>query len=525
MKLSIIIVNYNVRHFLRQCLISVFDAIQNIEAEVFVVDNNSQDGSVEMVKEQFPNVKLIVNQENTGFSKANNLAIRESKGEYVLLLNPDTLVQKDTFEKSIGFMDGKPEAGSLGVKMINGKGVFLPESKRSLPVPAVAFYKIFGLSKIFPNSKRFGSYHLSYLDNDQIHEVEVLSGAYMFIRKKVLDEIGYLDEDFFMYGEDVDLSYRIIKAGFKNYYYPETRIIHYKGESTKKGSINYVLVFYSAMQIFVKKHFTGAHIKWFSFIINFAIWLRATLSIMKRIGMHLIMPIIDFGVIYTGMLILAKYWEQSVLIAPYPDVYRYLFIPLYILVWIVSISINKGYRIPFSLQKTNRGILLGTIIILLIYSLLPETSRYSRAIIIFGAMWTTIAMNSIRYILHKLKIKQFYVGDESYRSILIFASKEEAERVSQLVQLNKRRPEKIGYYDLSEGIELQKIDELIKKEKINEITFCTKSIAISKIIDIIYKYQHLNIEFKIAPPGEQVLIGSQDIQTPLTLKSLHIHEL
>lgn len=298
MKLSIIIVNYNVKHFLRQCLISVIDAIQNIDTEVFVVDNNSKDGSVEMVQEQFPNVKLIANLENTGFSKANNQAIREAIGEYILLLNPDTLVQKDTFEKSILFMDSRPEAGSLGVKMINGKGEFLPESKRSLPVPAVAFYKIFGLSKLFPNSKRFGSYHLTYLDNDTTHAVEVLCGAYMFLRKKVLDEIGYLDEDFFMYGEDVDLSYRIIKGGYQNYYYPETRIIHYKGESTKKGSINYVLVFYNAMQIFVKKHFSGTNVKIFNFIINFAIWLRATFSIIKRIGVHLIMPIVDFGVIY-----------------------------------------------------------------------------------------------------------------------------------------------------------------------------------------------------------------------------------
>jgi hypothetical protein len=342
----------------------------------------------------------------------------------------------------------------------------------------------------------------------------------MFLRKSVLEEVGYLDEDFFMYGEDVDLSYRIIKGGYKNIYYPETRIIHYKGESTKKGSINYVLVFYSAMQIFVRKHFTGTHIKWFTLILNFAIWFRATLSIAKRIGVHLIMPIVDFGVIYAGMLLLAKYWEQSVLIAPYPDIYRYLFIPLYIIVWIVSISISKGYKIPFSLQKTNRGILIGTIAILLIYSLLPETSRYSRAIIVFGAMWTTIAMNSIRYLSHKLKIKQFYFGDESHRRVLLFGSKEEISRVSQLVQLNDKRPERIDFWDTESAIELEKLEEDIKTRKINEIVFCTKSIEIKFVIDIINKFARYNIDFKIVPKDESVLIGSQEIRTPLIAKSL-----
>ena len=240
MQLSVIIVNYNVRYFLEQCLKSVTKAIENIDAEVFVVDNNSSDNSMQMVKEKFPNVKCIENKENVGFSKANNQAILQSKGKYVLLLNPDTIVEEDTFEKCIAFMDKTPEAGGLGVKMIDGHGKFLPESKRGLPTPAAAFYKIFGLSTIFPHSKKFSKYHLGYLPEDEINEIEILSGAYMLLRKSVLDEVGLLDETFFMYGEDIDLSYRIIKGGYKNYYFPETKIIHYKGESTKKSSVNYV---------------------------------------------------------------------------------------------------------------------------------------------------------------------------------------------------------------------------------------------------------------------------------------------
>ncbi|HRS54762.1 MAG TPA: glycosyltransferase family 2 protein, partial [Bacteroidales bacterium] len=232
MKLSIVIVNYNVKYFLAQCLSSVEKAIENIDAEIFVVDNNSVDGSVQMIKNKFPKIHLISNNKNVGFAKANNQAIKLAKGQYILLLNPDTVLETDTLLKVVNFMDEHPDAGALGVKMVNGKGKFLPESKRSLPTPWVAFYKISGLSSIFPKSKIFGKYHLGYLDKNKINKVDVLSGAFMLIRKEVLDKIGLLDENFFMYGEDIDISYRITQAGYNNYYYPETRIIHYKGEST-----------------------------------------------------------------------------------------------------------------------------------------------------------------------------------------------------------------------------------------------------------------------------------------------------
>ncbi|MCG8698987.1 MAG: glycosyltransferase family 2 protein, partial [Bacteroidales bacterium] len=204
MDLSIIIVNYNVKHFLEQCLHSVNKAIKGIKAEVFVVDNNSVDGSNQMVTEKFPGFKLIANKDNRGFSTANNQAISIAKGRYILLLNPDTIVTEDTFTKCIQFMDATPDAGALGVKMIDGKGNFLPESKRSLPTPGVAFYKIFGLSALFPKSKIFGKYHLGYLDKNQTHKVDVLAGAYMFMRKEALEKTGFLDETFFMYGEDID---------------------------------------------------------------------------------------------------------------------------------------------------------------------------------------------------------------------------------------------------------------------------------------------------------------------------------
>ncbi|HYG14428.1 MAG TPA: glycosyltransferase family 2 protein, partial [Bacteroidia bacterium] len=323
MKLSVIIVNYNVKAFLEQALLSVQKAAQKTTAEVFVVDNDSVDGSVEMVQEKFPWVKLIANKKNVGFSAANNQGIKESTGEYVLLLNPDTVVEESTFEKLVRFMDGNPDAGGLGVRMIDGKGKFLPESKRGLPTPAVAFYKMSGLAKLFPTSKVFGRYHLKYIDEFETSEVEVLAGAFMVIRKTVLDKIGLLDETFFMYGEDIDLSYRITQAGYKNYYFPDTTIIHYKGESTKKTSVNYVFVFYRAMVIFAQKHYKDGNARWFSLFINFAIWFRAAVALGVRFIQRTKYALVDAAVLFGGHYYTMYYWEKNhryVLGGHYPPV-------------------------------------------------------------------------------------------------------------------------------------------------------------------------------------------------------------
>ena len=253
MKLSVVIVNYNVKYFLEQCLDSVLKATESIDSEIFVVDNNSSDQSIEYLIPLFPEVKFIENKENVGFSRANNQATREAKGEYVLLLNPDTVIGENALVRTCRFMDEHPDAGALGVKMIDGSGTFLPESKRGFPSPWNSFSKMSGLAYLFPHNKFFGGYHLRYLDEDQTNLVDVLSGAFMLLRRKALDTAGLLDEAFFMYGEDIDLSYRICKEGYTNYYFPEI-ILHYKGESTKKD-IRYIRHFYEAMLIFFNKHY------------------------------------------------------------------------------------------------------------------------------------------------------------------------------------------------------------------------------------------------------------------------------
>lgn len=276
MNISIIIVNYNVKHFLEQCLLSVQAALKNIQGEIIVIDNASSDDSINYLQPKFPLVKFIANTENTGFGKACNQGFKLSSGRYILFLNPDTIVPEDCLEKCIPFLNSHADAGALGIKMLNGDGKFLKESKRAFPSLSTSLFKMSGLAGLFPHSKIFAKYYLGHLDENKNHEVDVLAGAFMLIKRNVLELTGGFDEAFFMYGEDIDLSYRIQKAGFKNYYFSETQITHFKGESTKKGSLNYIKMFYGAMSIFVNKHYKNAGL--FKFVIHIGIWFVAGLS-------------------------------------------------------------------------------------------------------------------------------------------------------------------------------------------------------------------------------------------------------
>ena len=268
--LSVVIVNYNVKYYLEQCLESVRRASQGLQVEVFVVDNLSTDGSVPYLRERFPEVTFIENNENVGFARANNQAIRQSRGEYVLLLNPDTILCEDTLRRFVDFMDAHPEAGAAGAYMLHADGTFAPESRRGLPTPFVAFCKMSGLTRLFPKSRLFGRYYMGYLDVNEVNRIEAISGACMVLRREALDRVGLLDEDFFMYGEDIDLSYRILQGGYHNYFLP-VRMLHYKGESTVKNSYRYVYTFYQAMRLFFRKHYS--HYSWvISLPINLAIW-------------------------------------------------------------------------------------------------------------------------------------------------------------------------------------------------------------------------------------------------------------
>jgi GT2 family glycosyltransferase len=281
MQISVVILNYNVRFFLEQCVISVEKALQNIEGEIIVVDNNSPDDSCAMMKQRFPHIKLIENKENSGFPKGNNMGVVEAKGAYLCILNPDTVVAEDTFEKLLVFAQTKTDLGIVGCKLVDGTGHFLPESKRGVPTPFVAITKMSGIYKLFPKIAAFGKYYAQHLSENQTGKVEVLVGAFMFMKLDFYRELGGFDEAFFMYGEDIDLSYRSIKSGKSNYYFSETSVIHYKGESTVKD-IKYLQSFKSAMELFYKKHFKVSIV--FKSFMNFGAFVFSTIKMNQTSG-------------------------------------------------------------------------------------------------------------------------------------------------------------------------------------------------------------------------------------------------
>lgn len=527
-KLSIIIVNYNVEYFLEQCLNSVKAALTNVSGEVYVVDNNSIDNSVEMVKEKFPEYNLIANKDNRGFSKANNQAIEICSGEYVLLLNPDTVVEEDTFEKVVEFMNQNLDAGGLGVRMIDGKGIFLPESKRGLPTPSVAFYKIFGLSKLFPKSKRFGKYHLGYLNEFDTNEIEVLSGAFMLMRHEALNKVGLLDEAFFMYGEDIDLSYRITKGGYKNYYFPETRIIHYKGESTKKSSVNYVFVFYRAMVIFAEKHFSQKNAKLFSVLINFAIYLRAGIALLSRFIKQITLPVFDFIFIVGGLFALTHRWKTSGI--EFPIMIIKIAIPIYTLIWLVATLFSRGYDRPIKLKTYIKGALLGTLAILIFYGLIPKLWQFSRLFILIGAAWVISYYWISRLFLHFAIKGRFRLFGVKPKRFAIIGSNEEVIRVHEILKQTNQEIDHVEFISTGQKEKwavgtIQQLDEIVYIHKLNEIVFCAKDTTAQEIINWMSRINSPTIDFKIAQPDSHYLIGSNSIETAGDLYVLNINSI
>lgn len=324
MQLSIIIVNYNVKYFLEQCLYSVQKACTGIKGEIFVVDNHSTDGSREYLSSKFPEVIFKWNRSNEGFGKASNSVLKEAKGDYVLFLNPDTIVPEDCFEKCLSFFEKNKNCGSLGVRMLDGNGRFLKESKRGFPAPLISFFKMAGLATLFPSSKIFARYYEGHLSKNKNNEVDVLSGAFMMLSKKAISLTGGFDENFFMYGEDVDLSFRIKKAGMSNYYFADTCILHFKGESTQKISSDYIKHFYGAMNLFVEKHYS--HKKTIVFFMKKAVGLSKIMAAVKMkiasisskassSDIHLNTAIVAGQQKFTECLHLIKYATPPVLIA------------------------------------------------------------------------------------------------------------------------------------------------------------------------------------------------------------------
>ncbi|OYU97674.1 MAG: glycosyltransferase [Bacteroidetes bacterium B1(2017)] len=532
MQLSVVIVNYNVKYFLEQALHSVRKACIGLNAEIFVVDNHSLDGSCDMVRDLFPEVKLIENKENVGFAKANNQAIKVAQGKYILLLNPDTVIEEDCFKKVIHFMDQTQDAGAVGVKMIDGSGKFLPESKRGLPTPEVAFFKISGLAALFPRSRKFGKYHLGFLDKNQIHEVDVLAGAFMMIRHDVLKSVGLLDEDYFMYGEDIDLSYCINKAGFKNYYFPDTTIIHYKGESTKKTSVNFVFTFYKAMVIFAKKHYSQKHARNFSALIHIAIYLRALAAIVSRFASKIFVPLLDFTLIFSSLALLVGFWSNLKYDTPaaYPSEIVYSNSLVYTLLWLAGLFLAGSYNKRKTFLSVAKGIAFGTLAIAVFYAFIGEAYRFSRAIIILGAFAAIADAFIIRVLLYFAKYRRLSFTMGSNLKTIIVGNKSEVERVQDLLVKSKSKSDYLGYVSIEANKDdnhylgqVNELTELVKFFGVEEIIFCSKDLAASQIIEWMGRNSQEDILYKIVPEESLFIIGSNNKNTPGDFYTIEIN--
>lgn len=529
MILSIVIVNYNVRCFLEQCLNSVYASKleltavgERLELEVFVVDNSSVDGSVEMVREKFPQVHLIANRDNPGFAKANNQALRMARGDYRLLLNPDTIVERDTFQKCVDFFLTHPDCGGLGVKMINGEGKYLKESKRGFPTPQTSFFKISGLIRLFPHHRKIAAYYMGHLSPDETNRIEILPGAFLMISRQAQEKVGLLDESYFMYGEDIDFSWRIRLAGFENYYLPSTRIIHYKGESTKKGSMNYVYTFYNAMVIFARRYFSNSNARLYIFLIQCAIWLRAALSWGKRIGQKVALPVADFLIGWDGFVAIKQLWATcwASNVNYYPSSYTFLVLPLYVLVLLLLSWLNGAYDKPFRPGRMTKGMAIGCAVLLVFYSLLDEGLRYSRAILLLGSIWTLLATLGLRGILSLCGSKSFPRKQDKHTRCLLVGSKDEYQRI---VQLNQELG--LLYHEIIPVADTSQLDEMIRVYHADEVLFCSRDMQAKEIISLMQSLSSHGVAYKIAPEEADYIIGTDIIHTREDLFTVELSTL
>jgi len=529
MDLSIIIVSYNVKEFLEQAIVSLIKSSQSIQYEIFVVDNASSDGSAELIRKRFPSIHLIANPDNKGFAAANNQALKLASGTYILLINPDTIVQEDTIRIIQNFIETHPECGMVGCKILNPDGTLQLACRRSFPTPWVGFTKIVGLSKMFPQSRFFGRYNLTYLDPDETYEVEAISGSFMFFRKSVLDDVGYLDESFFMYGEDLDWCFRIKQAGWKIYYVPDTRIIHFKGESSKKSNRDLILQFYRAMKLFVEKHYHNRYFHVPQWLLLAGISLRASLTFLKRFLLWTLPGLIDGALLILGMMaaIFIRFVNFDHLRAYFPVM------AVYTVIWLVCVWIAGGYsRNRYSSLRAIYGVALG---LLFNTSLTFFFNQYafSRAVVLIAGALVMVLLAGWRFALkivsrfHVLPFQAAFRQSLLGRGALIVAPVASGQQIA--AKLRERMeagyevygivtPEEIDAVEDENGNrtpvlgQLTHLEEIIRQSRVREIIFSTEKIAYDRILEIIARTKNSNLNFKLVPSSMDVVIGKASIE-------------
>ena len=526
--------NYNVKEFLQNLLNSIEKASVNITKEIIIVDNASDDGSVEFLKEKFPSIKLIENKKNAGFGKANNQALKIASGRFLLLINPDAVVSEDTFDKMISFFEDNTSAGLAGCKILNPDGTLQLACRRSFPGPWTSFCKVTGLSSLFPNSKLFARYNLTYLDIDKTYEVDAISGSFMMMRKEVYDKVGGFDETFFMYGEDLDLCYRIQKAGYKVFYVHTTQIIHYKGESTRRSSLDETRVFYNAMHLFVRKHFSSSFI--IVAILQSAIVVRSIFAFLGKRKLSILSALFDF-ILFDLCLFIAEriYINHSDWAGFEP--YHYLIIysvPALLHMFISSIAgVYKRDRLSVLRNLLSVAI---SFIILSSTTFFFKQFAYSRAVVLIAYLLLIFITTFWRIILKLFFRVGVNVDDIRKRKTLIVGTNSHAIHIAE--KLKSKRTDYhsvaglIGKYhsDLGKKFEdfevigsLENIKKVIKEYKISEVIFSSEELSYGEMMTVVSGNQNEPVEFKISGTGLDFIIGKTSVSMIDDIPLIDVH--
>ncbi len=526
--ISVIIVNYNVKEFLSNLLNAIKKAKHDLSLEIFVVDNASSDNSVPYLSKQYPEITFIENSRNIGFAKANNQAIRKANGTYTLLINPDTLISEDTLTTLKEYMDGHPPTGACGCKILNPDGSFAPESRRSIPTPLSALWKVLGLTTLFPRNKTFAEYYLSWMDEDKPSQVPVLSGAFMFFRTQILRELDGFDEQFFMYGEDIDLCYRTSKAGHQIDYVPSTSIIHYKGESTKKDNIDYIVLFNRAMLQFFKKHYSYSYSISLRILIVIGIVARGFVTYATTLFRRGIQPMIDLGIINI-ILIFGFVWRYQISFSTIFSDYR----PIYLIVnGVVSLlfligSINheiygRQRNSIVAVLKANFWAFGGASII----TFFLRQFAFSRLILLVGFLLSMFLMAVLRLI-RKNSGSTIRTGRGTFNSIrvlIVGLNNRTPELARKLQSKVEKNYEVVGVLRndhpqekfATEGIpvlgELSDISRVIHSYRIGQVLFLLNALSYKEILHVITKYSQPGILYKLVPESLDFVIGKANVE-------------
>lgn len=522
MDLSIIIVNYNVKEFLQNCIHSIQKATKNITSEIIVVDNASDDGSVELLQSQFPEVKLFVNNKNLGFSAANNIGLQYSTGKHLLLLNPDTIVEENTFDTLIDFFNTNPDAGLAGCKILNPDGTLQLACRRSFPGPWTSFCKVTGLSSLFPKSKIFARYNLTYLDENKTYEVDAISGSFMMMKREVFEKIGGLDEIFFMYGEDLDWCYRVQKAGYKVYYVHSTQIIHYKGESTKRSSLDETKLFYNAMHLFVKKHLATSFIV--EIILRTAIMARELIAFIARGKLILFSLFLDIITFNLSLLLAENLYSNFKTWLGFPHDSLWIVYTVPVTFHLLTGFIFRNYRKENISLLSNLTSVIAAFFVISSLTYFFKEYAYSRGVVIltyiilffFTSFWRIIYKFYVRIGLPGLqhtKINTLIVGTSA--SAVEIASKLKSNYISfhsiigMISTTRKEIGTKAGDFDVVGSIE--NIRKIIHEKKINEVIFSSKELSYKQIMSIVAECQQERVEFRLAGENIDFIVGKSSI--------------